>query len=258
MACRGQRIERGTGFAHPKRRVAPAMDQLVGLGEEFDLADAAAPLLEIEARPRYARPRILRPDPRTQAPDLVDSSEIQTASPDKGADGIEKRLAACDIARSGACTDKGGAFPSERRAFVMAGRRLERYCQRADLGGRAQPQVDAEDVSFRCDIGQQSHDIAGIALRRLGRIVTLPAGQRLAIVEQNGIDVGAVVEFARAMLAQRQPDEARRLGIGDPAQDGRLDRPVQRAVGEGGQFTHDLVEWEGASEIADGQHQRQR
>ncbi len=56
------------------------------------------------------------------------------------------------------------------------------------------------------------------------------------------------------MLAQRQPDEAGRLGIGDPAQDRRLDRAVQRPIGKTGQLAHHLVERESAGEIADTQH----
>ena len=39
----GQRVERGAGTAQSQRGVAPAVDQLMRLGEEFDLADAAAP-----------------------------------------------------------------------------------------------------------------------------------------------------------------------------------------------------------------------
>ncbi len=54
---RRQRVERGARAAHPQRRLAPAMDQLVGLGEEFDFADPAAPALEVETRPRAVAAR---------------------------------------------------------------------------------------------------------------------------------------------------------------------------------------------------------
>ena len=39
----------------PQRRLAAAVDQLVRLGEELDLADAAAAALEVEARPDSSR-----------------------------------------------------------------------------------------------------------------------------------------------------------------------------------------------------------
>ena len=45
----GKSIQAGAGAAQAQCGVAAAMDELVGLGEEFDLADAAAPALEIIA-----------------------------------------------------------------------------------------------------------------------------------------------------------------------------------------------------------------
>ena len=40
---------------HAQAGMAPAQDQLLGLGEEFDLADAAAAQLDIVARPPRSR-----------------------------------------------------------------------------------------------------------------------------------------------------------------------------------------------------------
>jgi len=50
----GQRIERGARAALAQRRVAAAVDQLVGLREELDLANAAAPALEVVSPARLA------------------------------------------------------------------------------------------------------------------------------------------------------------------------------------------------------------
>jgi hypothetical protein len=88
----GQGIERGARAAQAQRRVAPAVDQLVGLGEEFDLADAAAPALEIVARPHDLPGGIVVADARGQSPDLGNRPEIEAAPPDKRADRVEKGL----------------------------------------------------------------------------------------------------------------------------------------------------------------------
>ena len=76
MRGRRQRIERRARAARAKRSIAPAMDQLMRLGEEFDLANAAAPQLQIEARPNLLRPRMAVADARRQPPDFVDGAEI--------------------------------------------------------------------------------------------------------------------------------------------------------------------------------------
>ena len=51
-AVLGQLVERGERVAVAQMRIAPAGDQLLGLGEELDLADAAAAELDIVALDR--------------------------------------------------------------------------------------------------------------------------------------------------------------------------------------------------------------
>src|SRR5262249_17357858 len=46
-ACLRQRLERVTGRWYAQRRVAPSEDELLGLGVEFDLANAAAAQLHV-------------------------------------------------------------------------------------------------------------------------------------------------------------------------------------------------------------------
>ena len=55
-AARAQRFQRGQGAALAQRRHAAAEDQLLGLGEELDLADAAAPELDVVAGHRDLAP----------------------------------------------------------------------------------------------------------------------------------------------------------------------------------------------------------
>src|SRR5690606_18596527 len=87
-----QRVERRARAADPHRRVAAAMDQLVRLGEEFDLANPPAPLLEVIARSGFDRPIVIVADPRGQAADFLDCGEVETAPPDKRRYRFEKGL----------------------------------------------------------------------------------------------------------------------------------------------------------------------
>ncbi len=66
--------------------LAPAVDQLVGLGEELDLADPAAPALDVEPRPGARGPPWCGADARGQPADLLDRPEIEVAAPHERAD----------------------------------------------------------------------------------------------------------------------------------------------------------------------------
>ena len=140
----------------------------------------------------------------------------------------------------------------------MRRRRADRDRQRADFGSRAQAQIDTEDITFGRGLGQDPHRLAGIALRRFARLVALPAGQRFGIVDQDRIDVGAVIELARAMFAKRQTDHPVRLRPRHAARDGGGDRGVERTVGKGRKLAHHAVEIEPARQVSDRQRSCQR
>src|SRR5690606_9254937 len=84
-AVGGERVERVAGAAAAQRRTAAAVDQLLGLGEELDLADAAAAALEIEAGARLDRAAIGPADPPGEPADLLERGEVEAAAPDERA-----------------------------------------------------------------------------------------------------------------------------------------------------------------------------
>ena len=102
---------------------------------------------------------------------------------------VEEGFACSDVSGTGARADESRTLPCQRTAFVMGDRPVERDRQRADLACGPQPQVDTEDVTVARHLGQQAHDLAGIALGGLARFVALAAGQCLGIVKQDRVDV---------------------------------------------------------------------
>src|SRR5690606_3239011 len=116
----GERVERRARAALAQRGQAAAVDQLVGLGEELDLADPAAAALDVEARPRIAPAAIGTADARGQPADLLDRGKIEAAAPDEGAQRAEERLARLAVAGRGARADERSALPRQRRALVVA------------------------------------------------------------------------------------------------------------------------------------------
>ena len=109
-----QRIECRPGAAQAQRRIAAAVDQLVRLRKELDLADAATPALEIIARPHRLPAGIVIADAGGEAADLGNRAEIEAAPPDERADRVEKGLPCYHVARCRAGADIGGTLPCER------------------------------------------------------------------------------------------------------------------------------------------------
>ena len=69
------------------------MDQLLDLGEEFGLADAAAAALQVEAGPERLALRIMVADAERDVADFLDRPEIERAAPDERLDLVEEALA---------------------------------------------------------------------------------------------------------------------------------------------------------------------
>ena len=236
--CPCQRIQGGARAAQAQRRIAAAIDQLVRLGVELDLANAAAPALDVEAWPYLARTLVGLADTHRQSAHLLDGGEIQAATPHEAADLLEKVVARRHVARRRARTDIGSALPGQRAAFVVLDGGVEADGQRRDLAGGAQPQVYPQHVSIACWLAQQLHQLAGIALRRFARFVPLAPGQAFRVEQQDGIDVGGIVELARALLAKRQPGESRQVRPLHPSLNHGQHGSIQRAVGKGRKPRH--------------------
>ena len=75
---RGDRVERRRA---PQRRIAAAVDHLLDLDEEFDLANAAAPALEIESRADMRVLREMVANPHRNLAHILDHPEIDRAAP---------------------------------------------------------------------------------------------------------------------------------------------------------------------------------
>src|SRR6187549_980578 len=102
------------------------MDQLVDLGEELDLANAAAPALQIEAGTERLAPRMMVADPAGNAPDLADRAEIERSAPDEWPNRLQEPPAQRQIARRRPAPNERGAFPWQRQRFIIGDCRVHR------------------------------------------------------------------------------------------------------------------------------------
>ena len=242
-ALRSQRLEAPQRGAVTQGRIAPARDQLAGLGEELDLADAALPQLDVVVlQPDGAMQAAVVADAQAHVMGVLDRGKVQMLAPDKGRERLEKPVARRDVARAGARLDIGRAFPCAALGLVIGLGRGHRQADGGHGGIGAQAQVGAEDVSFARQVRQHRAGAAGHADERgAGLLFVAPIAG--FIEEADEVDVGGIVQLARPHLAHGQRDHAAgglgilgrgagQLAAADLFGHQPLQRQVHRQVGE--------------------------
>ena len=141
--------------------MAAAGDQLLGLHEELDLADAAAAELDVVAFDRDFAAAAIGLDLPLHRVDVGEGDEVEIFAPDEGRKLREQSLAGGDVAGAGTRLDHGGALPVLSTALVVVEGRRDRHRDLRRGGIGTQPQVDAEDVAVRRALLQELDELAG-------------------------------------------------------------------------------------------------
>src|SRR6185436_12753995 len=87
---RDQRVERVASRARSQARVPAAVDQLLRLREELDLADTAAPDLDVVPGNGHLGAATMSVDLALDRVDVLDRREVEIAAPDIGPDALEE------------------------------------------------------------------------------------------------------------------------------------------------------------------------
>ena len=141
-------------------RLAAAGDQLLGLHEELDLADAAAADLDVVAGHRDGAEAVEGVDLPLHGVDVGDGREVQVLAPDVGRKLVQDGAARGDVAGHGPGLDEGGALPVLAEALVVVERGLGGERERRGAGIGPQAQIGAEHVAVAGALGEQAHEIA--------------------------------------------------------------------------------------------------
>src|SRR6185436_18638609 len=132
-----------------------AQNQLLGLGKEFNLANAAPAQLDIMP----LNPDLAMTDMGMDLPldglDVLDGGEIQVAAPNERRESIQELRSRLGIAGAGARLDHRGTLPVLAHGLVIIQRRIggDRNLGGARIG--PQPQVDAKDIAVLRRFGQK-------------------------------------------------------------------------------------------------------
>ncbi len=206
--------------------ITPAPDELQGLRQELDLADAALAELDVMAeqagggRPlRAERRALVRVHAALHGVDVGQRGEVEAATPDEGTDGFEELRAEQGVAGHRARLDHGGALPVLAHALVVGDGGGERDGGRGRCRVGAEAKIDAEHVAVRVARLHERHEVAGEAGEG-GAQPFRVIGMGVGVVQEHEVNIAGVIQLAGAELAHAEDGEAaaaRRVrGIGQP------------------------------------------
>ena len=123
-AVGGKHREHGNGAAPAQFAVPPAGDELLGLHEKFDFADAAAAELDVVTLDRDLAMTPIGMDLPLHLVNVGNGRVIEVFSPNEGRKLAQEFFAGGEVAGAGARLDQRRAFPVLAAAFVVIERRL--------------------------------------------------------------------------------------------------------------------------------------
>ncbi len=239
-AAFGERCQHRQRFAAAQFGMPSAGNELLGLHEKLDLADAAAAELDVVAFDRDVLVAPIGVDLALERFDVGHRGVVEILPPDEGRELLKDRFTGRDVAGAGAGLDQRRALPVLADAAVVVQRRFRRH---RDLGrGRvgAQPQIDAEHIAVGGAFLQELHQAADDPHMEGGGVVLVGERRRVRVVEYDQIDIARIVELEGAHLAHGEHDVAaallrlRRIGGLEPATRGGLSQQKAYRGANGG------------------------
>jgi hypothetical protein len=220
----------------PEAWVTTTPDQLLGLGEELDLANAAPADFHVVAGEGDGAAAAMRVDLPLDRMDVLDRREVEMLTPDIRHELAQERGTGLLVAGDRTRLDHRGAFPVLAQTLVIElgglGRDRERCC--GGVGTKAE--IGAQHVAVGSAIVEDPHQAVDQPDEGLLERIVLVGVDDVAVVQRDEIDVAGVVELARPELAHADDDEARAATgivlVGEPECAAR--RSVTQKGGYGG------------------------
>src|SRR5579871_818608 len=199
--ARLQRLDSIDGPPFAERAIAAAQDQLLRLGEEFDLADAAPAELEVVARHRNRTMAGMGVDLALDGMNILDRRVVEAAPPHKRLEVFQKVFAGVPVSGASPRLDKGGALPVLSHLFVVTQRGIDGDRDLSRAGIRPQPEVDAEHIAVGRDFAEQPDEAANEIDGSPARVAPPAERKAFAVVEGNEIEIARVIQLECTTLA---------------------------------------------------------
>ncbi len=189
---------------------SPAQDELLGLNEELDLADAAAADLEIVAQHADGAEAPMGVDLTLDRMDVPDRGVVEMLAPHIGLEHAQEGLTGPAVPRHDARLDERRTLPVLAVPLVVELGRVGREGERMAGDMRPEAQVGPEHVAVSGLLLEQIDERAGQACGQRHRRLRPPIGQTLLVEEDDEVDIARVVELARTVLAHAEHEDAAR------------------------------------------------
>ena len=193
MPGRGQCAQGRQQGALAQHRLAPAADQLQGLHQEFDLADAAGAELQIVGELALLHFRI---DHRLHLAQPVERGVVEIAAIDERPQGFEQFFAGGDVAGHRPRLDPGVTLPVAALALVVLLHRREAQRDPTGIAEGPQAQVHAMAEAVGGDIAEQLREALadageiGLRVQRPRAIAVAMRGEGIDQVDVGGEKIG--------------------------------------------------------------------
>ena len=183
MPGRGQCAQGRQQGALAQHQLAPAADQLQGLHQEFDFANAAGAELQIVGELALLHLGI---DHRLHLAQPVERGVVEIAAIDERPQGFEQFFAGSDVARHRPRLDPGVTFPVAALALVVLLHRREAQSHATGIAEGSQAQVHAMAETIGGDIAQQLREALADA-GEIGLRIQRPRAVAVAM-RRKGVD----------------------------------------------------------------------
>ena len=258
----GQGGESRASLRQPQLGLATTQNKLLGLGEELDLADAAAADLQVVTEGADGAEAAIGVDLPLDRMDVADRGIIKVLAPEERHQGLQECVARVHVAGHGARLDQRRALPVLAVALVVELGVLAGERQGVARQMRPQPEVGAKDVAVLVPGLQQVDQAARQPDAERHRAFAAAVAQALAVEQDDEVDVAREVELASAQLAHAEHEHpagfrypSLDLAAAHPFAQQMVDRLLHRAVGEGGEGRGDPLHRPDAVQIAQADQQ---
>ncbi len=199
-----ERLQCRQGLARAQRRIAAAGDQLLGLHEELDLANAAASELDVVSLYRDLAVAAVDVDLLLHGVHVGERRIVEILAPDEWLEFGQQRLARGAVARADAGLDHGRPLPILTATLVVVAREGGRH---RDLGrGRIRPQtqVEAKHIAVGGTVLQELDQCTGHPHEQHPRLNPFRRSGDIRVEQDDEVDIARVVELVRSHLSERE------------------------------------------------------
>ena len=210
VAALGQAEDGAQAVPLAQPGIVARVEELEGLHEELDLADAAHPQLDVTALDALGAEGPV--DLGLHAAHRGHDVGIHPGAEDEGADEIEEARGHAGVSRAEARLDESLPLPELRPLLEVGAVAGEREDDTAHAPFRTQAQVHPEGIALVRDRLERFHEGARprrevVAVRDASLLAA--RGEAVVAVDEDEVDVGRVVELVAAELAHADDRESR-------------------------------------------------